>query len=76
MIVDHTRGPTRLQEYPDRFEKRLVSNNGGIRWNHEWVNVSVCRVQEYVGLEKIDDGIWNVYFGPLELPFPRTRHEN
>jgi hypothetical protein len=21
----------------------------------------------YVGLEEIDDGIWNVYFGPLKL---------
>jgi putative transposase len=22
---------------------------------------------EYVGLEEIDNGIWNVYFGPLKL---------
>ncbi len=25
------------------------------------------RSGEYVGLEEIDDGIWNVYFGPLKL---------
>ena len=61
-------------EYPDRFEKRLVSNNGGIRWNHAWVNVSVCCAQEYVGLEEIDDGIWNVYFGPLKLGRFHERH--
>lgn len=24
-------------------------------------------VGEYVGLEEIDNGIWNVYFGPLKL---------
>ena len=24
-------------------------------------------VGEYVGLEEIDDGIWNAYFGPLKL---------
>jgi hypothetical protein len=30
-----------------------------------WVNVSIVCVGEYVGLEEIDDGIWNVYFGPL-----------
>jgi putative transposase len=30
-----------------------------------WVNVSIFCVGEYVGLEEIDDGIWNVYFGPL-----------
>lgn len=54
-------------EYPDRFEVRYVSANGGIRWNHDWVNVSVCCAGEYVGLEEIDDGVWNVYFGPLKL---------
>ena len=50
-------------EYPDRFEVRYVSANGGIRWNKRWVNVSITCVGEYVGLEEIDDGVWNVYFG-------------
>jgi putative transposase len=54
-------------EYPDRFELRYVSANGGIRWNKGWVNVSVVCAGEYVGLEEIDDGVWNVYFGPLKL---------
>lgn len=54
-------------EYPDRFEVRYVSANGGIRWNNAWVNVSTTCIGEYVGLEEIDDGIWNVYFGALQL---------
>jgi putative transposase len=54
-------------EYPDRFEVRYVSANGGIRWNKAWVNVSTTCIGEYVGLEEIDDGIWNVYFGRLRL---------
>ena len=54
-------------EYPDRFEVRYVSANGGIRWNKRWVNVSITCMGEYVGLEEIDDGVWNVYFGPLKL---------
>ena len=54
-------------EYPDRFEVRYVSANGGIRWNKRWVNVSTTCIGEYVGLEEIDDGVWNVYFGPLRL---------
>jgi putative transposase len=54
-------------EYPDRFEVRYVSANGGIRCNKGWVNVSITCVGEYVGLEEIDDGIWNVYFGALKL---------
>ena len=61
--------PNRLAalEYPDRFEVRYVSANGGIWWNKQWVNVSTVCAGEYVGLEEIDNGIWNVYFGPLKL---------
>lgn len=61
-------------EYPDRFEVRYVSANGGIRWNHAWVNVSICCAGEYVGLEEIDDGVWNVFFGPLKLGRFHERH--
>jgi transposase InsO family protein len=61
--------PSRLPplEYPDRFETRYVSANGGIRWNCAWVNVSTVCAGQYVGLEEIDDGVWNVYFGAMKL---------
>lgn len=61
--------PDRLPplEYPDRFEVRYVSPNGGIRWKSRWMNVSIVCVGEYVGLEEIDHGLWNVYSGPLKL---------
>jgi transposase InsO family protein len=61
--------PRRLppMEYPAHFEMRLVSRNGGIRWNSRWVNVSHVLGEQYVGLEEIDNGIWTVYFGPIEL---------
>jgi putative transposase len=58
--------PPRL-EYPAHFETRYVSHNGGIRWRSGWVNVSITCAGEYVGLEEIDDGRWDVYFGPLKL---------
>jgi len=61
-------------QYPDRFEVRYVSANGGIRWNKRWVNVSITCVGEYVGLEEIDEGVWNVYFGPLKLGRLLERH--
>ncbi len=54
-------------EYPDHFEKRLVSRNGGIRWRCEWVNVSHVLATEYIGLEEVDEGRWDVYFGHLRL---------
>jgi len=68
--------PARLSPlvYPDRFEVRYVSANGGIRWNKRWVNVSTTCIGEYVGLEEIDHGIWNVYFGPLKLGRLHERH--
>jgi transposase InsO family protein len=68
--------PDRLPalEYPDRFEVRYVSANGGIRWRSDWVNVSIVCVGEYVGLEEIDDGLWNVYFGPLKLGRLHEQH--
>jgi transposase InsO family protein len=61
-------------EYPDRFETRYVSANGGIRWNSEWVCVSTVCAGEYVGLEEIDNAIWNVYFGALKLGRFLERH--
>ena len=61
-------------EYPDRFEVRYVSANGGIRWNRDWINVSTVCIGEYVGLEEIDNGIWNVYFGALKLGRLIERH--
>jgi putative transposase len=38
------------------------------------VNVSIVCAGEYVGPEEIDEGIWNVYFGPLKLGRLLERH--
>jgi putative transposase len=61
--------PARLVplEYPAHYEVRLVSANGGIRWHFHRVNVSHLLAGEYVGLEEVADGEWDVYFGPLWL---------
>jgi putative transposase len=61
--------PARLPplEYPAHFEKRYVSYNGGIRWKSAWVHVSITCAGQYLGLEAIDNRLWNVYFGPLRL---------
>ena len=61
-------------EYPDRFEVRYVSANGGIHWNSDWVTVSIVCAGEYAGLEDIDNDIWTVYFGPLTLGRRHARH--
>jgi putative transposase len=61
-------------EYPDRIEVRSVSAKGGIRWRRRWVNVPICCAGEYVGLEEIAEGVWNVYFGPFKLGRLLERH--
>jgi len=61
--------PSKLKpfEYPDRYEVRYVSGNGGVRWNNQWVCVShVCHGQ-YVGFEEIDYKVWNVFYGPVKI---------
>ena len=56
-----------MPEYPGHFERRRVSRNGGIRWQKRWVNVSHLLGELDAGFEEIDDGLWNVYFGPIWL---------
>lgn len=61
--------PRRLAplEYPGHFEVRLVSRNSGIRWQKHWVCVTHTLAGEYVGLEEVGHGLWDVYFGLLKL---------
>jgi transposase InsO family protein len=67
--VSPRRYPTALPPvlYPGHFERRRVSRNGGIRWQARWVNVSHLIAELDVGFEAIDDGLWNVFFGPVWL---------
>lgn len=53
--------------YPGHFETRLVSKNAGIRWYSHRVPVSRLLAGHDVGLEEIDQGLFNVYFGPIWL---------
>jgi len=34
----------------------------------------LLRSGEYVGLEEIDNGVWNVYFGPVKLGRVNEHH--
>src|SRR5262249_35167034 len=54
-------------EYPPHFEVRYVSANGAMRWNCARVLVTHTLSGEFVGLEEVGDGLWDVYFGPVLL---------
>jgi hypothetical protein len=54
-------------EYPAHYEVRRVSTNGGVRWHKHWVNISHVLGEEYVGFVEVDEGEWDLYFGPVKL---------
>lgn len=54
-------------EYPSHFEVRRVSRNGGIRWKGQWLNVCHSLIEENVGFEEVEDGIWDAHFMTLRI---------
>lgn len=61
--------PKRLPklEYPDYFDVKKVSHSGVVYWRNKMLYVSHLLDQENIGMEQIDEGIWQVYFGPVKL---------
>ena len=54
-------------EYPPHYEVRKVSDNAGIRLHGKRVLVGRVLAGKSIGLEEIDIGIWDVYYGPIWL---------
>jgi transposase InsO family protein len=56
--------PARLEqyEYPAHFQVRRVSRAGTIRMHTKQFFLSSTLDEEYVGLEEVDDGIYDLYF--------------
>ena len=71
--------PKRLPElhYPDYFEVKKVSHSGVVYWRNKMLYVSHLLDQEHIGMEQIDEGIWQLYFGPAKLGrFDERQFEN
>ena len=54
-------------EYPDYFIVKPVCSSGVVYAHAGQVYVSHLLTGEYVGIEEIDDGVWDIYFGPVRL---------
>ena len=54
--------PIKPPEYPGHFEVRRVSNAGAIRLKMHQRFLSCALTNEHVGLEEVDDGIWNIIY--------------
>jgi transposase InsO family protein len=54
-------------QYPGHLEVRKVGASGAVRFKGRWLFVSQVLTAEHVGLEEIDDGVWNLLFGEVLL---------
>jgi len=56
--------PSRIEpyDYPPHFLVRRVSRDGTIRVLRNQIFVSNSLQQDYVGLEQVDDGVYDLYF--------------
>jgi len=61
--------PKRLPEmsYPGHFREAFVNHNGCIYLNNRFYYMGYLLRGELVGLNEIDDGLWEAYFGKLRL---------
>jgi len=53
--------------YPGHFEIRRVAAPGVMWWHSRRVSISTVLIGESIGLEPIDDGEWDLHFGPIRL---------
>lgn len=63
--------PKRLPEieYPNYFHRNRVCQNGLIYWRALSIYIGYLLADEWVGLEAVADGVWDVYFGPVRLGY-------
>jgi transposase InsO family protein len=54
-------------EYPEHFELRKVSHTGTFKWRDRTIWLSEVLQGETIGLTEVDNGRWDVHFGPLRL---------
>jgi transposase InsO family protein len=61
--------PERLPEveYPCHYETRKVTSGGMFTWRTQQVFIGHPLIGERVGLVEIEDGLWRVSFGDVEL---------
>lgn len=63
--------PKRLPviDYPGHHEVRRVRSSGEIRWDGQWFFLSEALVGEPVAFEQVDDTIWILRYGPIDLGY-------
>src|SRR5260221_11754413 len=69
-ICDSTRPyPSKLPElqYPKHWERVRVSHNGLIYWRALRVYIGYLLAGQWIGVQEVAAGQWDVYLGPVRL---------
>ena len=63
------RMPKRLPEleYPGHYRVTPISSHGVVYCFGKMIYVGHLLIGERIGMDEIDDGVWNLYFGPVHL---------
>jgi transposase InsO family protein len=61
--------PTRLPalEYPGHFLVKKITTGGTFRFQHKLLYLANAMVDQHIGLEETDDGIWAIHFNTVLL---------
>ena len=61
--------PERLPvpEYPGHFLVKRVTDAGTFRFQHRLLYIANALVDQHIGLEETDDGVWAIYFNTVLL---------
>jgi putative transposase len=59
--------PARLPvlEYPGHFLVKRVTDAGTFRFQHRLLYIANALVDQHIGLEETDDGVWSIYFNTV-----------
>jgi len=61
--------------YPAYYQVYTVKNNGVVYSHNGQIYVSHVLEGEQVGMEEVDDGVWDIYFGPIRLGYYDIREK-
>ena len=59
--------PSRLPvlEYPGHFVVKKITTGGTFRFHYKLLYVANSLVNQHIGMEETDDGVWSIYFNTV-----------
>ena len=52
-------------EYPGHFLVKKVTTGGTFRFQHKLLYIANSLVDQHIGFEETDDGVWSIYFNTV-----------